>query len=104
VPHYGSSEEEIYLPLKLSYNSLPSKILQQCFLYCSLYPERFSINISELIQCWIADGLIDAHQTLEESFNNGIALVENLKDTCMLEEGEGSGTVKMHDVLRDVAI
>jgi disease resistance protein RPS2 len=104
VPHYGSSEEEIYLPLKLSYNSLPSKILQQCFLYCSLYPESFSINTSELIQCWIADGLIDAHQTLEESFNNGIALVENLKDTCMLEEGEGSGTVKMHDVLRDVAI
>jgi disease resistance protein RPS2 len=31
VPHYGSSEEEIYLPLKLGYNSLPSKILQQCF-------------------------------------------------------------------------
>jgi disease resistance protein RPS2 len=103
VPHYGSSEEEMYLPLKLSYNSLPSKILQQCFLYCSLYPESFSINISELIQCWIADGLIDAHQTLEESFNNGIALVENLKDTCMLEQGEGSGTVKMHYVLRDVA-
>ncbi|KAF5727983.1 disease resistance family protein [Tripterygium wilfordii] len=103
TPHVGSFEKDVYLPLKLSYNSLPSKLHQLCFLYCSLYPESFSIETSELIQCWIADGLIDEHQTLEESFNHGIALIENLKDSCMLEEGEGDGTVKMHDILRDLA-
>ncbi|KAK9269457.1 hypothetical protein L1049_001231 [Liquidambar formosana] len=102
--YFENIKEEVYLPLKLSYNSLQSKVLQCCFLYCSLYPENFSIDTNELIHCWMADGLIVEHQTLEESFNNGIALIENLKDSCMLEHGEGIGTVKMHDVVRDVAI
>ncbi|KAF3453532.1 hypothetical protein FNV43_RR03972 [Rhamnella rubrinervis] len=101
--HFGTIEKDVYRPLKLSYNSLP-KIIKWCFLYCSMYPENFPIKTSELIQCWTADGLIDEHQTLEESFNNGIALIETLKDSCMLEPGDGLGTVKVHGVLRDVAI
>nr|XP_015897812.2 disease resistance protein At4g27190-like [Ziziphus jujuba var. spinosa] len=101
--HSGDIEKEVYRPLKLSYSSLP-KIAQWCFLYCSLYPENFSMKVSELIHCWTADGLIDENQTQDESFNNGIALIETLKDSCMLEEGDGLGTVKIHGVLRDVAI
>lgn len=101
--HFGHIEKEVYLPLKLSYSSLP-KITQWCFLYCSLYPENFSMKVSELIHCWTADGLIDEHQTLEESLNNGIALIETLKDSCMFEQGDGIGTVKIHGVLRDLAI
>ncbi|XP_030441837.2 disease resistance protein At4g27190-like [Syzygium oleosum] len=105
VPSGGSSiEKEVYWSMKLSYDFLPSKIHQSCFLFCSLYPGNFSIKESELIQCWIADGLIDKHQTIEESFNNGIAMIENLKDSCMLEQGDGIGTVKMHNVWRDIAV
>lgn len=99
-----SITEEVYLPLKLTYSSLPSMIHQRCYLYCSLYPENFSIEISEIIQCWIADGLTDDSQTQEKLFNYGIALVENLKDSCMLEQGEGVGTARMHGVVRDLAI
>ncbi|PQQ16202.1 disease resistance protein [Prunus yedoensis var. nudiflora] len=102
-PHYGSFDK-VYLRLKLSYNSLPSKIFKWCFLSCSLYPENFLIKTRELIYCWIAEGLIGERQTLEESFNDGIAKLEYLKDSCMLEQGEGIGTVKMHSVLREVAI
>ncbi|XVF04002.1 hypothetical protein REPUB_Repub05bG0042800 [Reevesia pubescens] len=66
APHVKSIEDEVYLPLKLSYNSF---------------------------------------QTLEECFNDGIALIETLKDSCFLEQGEyWAGTVKLHDVVRDVAI
>ncbi|XP_028124567.1 disease resistance protein At4g27190-like [Camellia sinensis] len=36
--------------------------------------------------------------------NRGIALVENLKDSCLLEDGIFNHTVKMHDVVHDVAI
>ncbi|XVE50517.1 hypothetical protein DITRI_Ditri01bG0168500 [Diplodiscus trichospermus] len=104
APHVKSIEDEVYLPLKLSYNSLPSKILQSCFLFCSLYPENYSIRTNELIQCWIADRLINENQSLEECFNAGIALIETLKDSCLLEQGECTGTVKLHDVVRDVAI
>ncbi|PON61480.1 NB-ARC domain containing protein [Parasponia andersonii] len=95
---------EVFDSLKLSYYSLPSKILRWCFLYCSLYPENYSIKASELVHCWIADELIVGHQTLEETFDNGIALIEHLKDSCMLEEGDDVGTVKIHGILRGFAI
>ncbi|MBA0742592.1 hypothetical protein Gogos_015634 [Gossypium gossypioides] len=103
-PHVKHIEDEVYRRLKLSYDSLPSKILQSCFLFCSLYPENYSIRTDELIQCWIADRLINEHQPLEDCFNDGIALIETLKDSCLLEQGDCAGTVKLHDVVRDVAI
>ncbi|XP_050368361.1 disease resistance protein At4g27190-like [Argentina anserina] len=99
---YGSFEK-VHLRLELSYNSLPSKILKRCFLFCSLYPENLLITARELICGWRAEGLISEHRTLEESFNDGIAKIEYLKDSCMLEQGERIGTVKMHTVLREVA-
>ncbi|XP_004295790.1 PREDICTED: disease resistance protein At4g27190-like [Fragaria vesca subsp. vesca] len=101
--HYGSFDK-VHLRLALSYKSLPSKILKRCFLFCSLYPENFLITARELICGWMADGLIMEHQTLEESLNDGIAKIEYLKDSCMLEQGECIGTVKMHSVLREVAL
>ncbi|KAJ9671989.1 hypothetical protein PVL29_025575 [Vitis rotundifolia] len=108
VPHniYGV-EDRVYKPLKWSYDSLQGNI-QSCFLYCSLYPEDFSIKISELVQCWLGEGLLDVdeQQSYEDIYKSGVALVENLKDCCLLENGDGrrSRTVKMHDVVRDVAI
>ncbi|XP_034677662.1 disease resistance protein At4g27190-like [Vitis riparia] len=77
VPHniYGV-EERVYKPLKWSYDSL--------------------------------QGLLDVdeQQSYEDIYKSGVALVENLKDCCLLESGDGgrSRTVKMHDVVRDVAI
>ncbi|CBI20507.3 unnamed protein product, partial [Vitis vinifera] len=108
VPHniYGV-EDRVYKPLKWSYDSLQGNI-QSCFLYCSLYPEDFSIKISELVQCWLGEGLLDVdeQQSYEDIYNSGVALVENLKDCCLLEndDDDKSGTVKMHDLVRDVAI
>jgi disease resistance protein RPS2 len=95
--------DKIYKPLKWSYDSL-SKSIKPCFLYCSLFPEGFSIAISELALCWQAEGLIDKKENYENSFNRVINLIENLKDSCLLEDGAREGTVKMHDIIRDVAI
>ncbi|XP_077242292.1 disease resistance protein At4g27190-like [Tasmannia lanceolata] len=69
-------EEDVFGPLRWSYDSLQGKNIQPCFLYCSLFPEDFSIEEDELIRCWRAEGL----------------------------PGEIEGTVKMHDIVRDVAI
>ncbi|XP_010250007.1 PREDICTED: disease resistance protein At4g27190-like isoform X2 [Nelumbo nucifera] len=103
APYIKGIEKEVFLPLKWSYDSLQGKNTKLCFLYCSLFPEDFSVKVSELIQYWVAEGLID-EQSMEESKNKGIALTEYLKDCCMLECGAYEGTVKMHDVIRDVAI
>jgi disease resistance protein RPS2 len=44
-------EDNIYKPLKWSYDSLEGKKVKYCFLYCSLFSKDFSIEISELTQC-----------------------------------------------------
>ncbi|KAL8237793.1 hypothetical protein R6Q59_018874 [Mikania micrantha] len=102
-PLFKDIEKEIFGTLATSYYSLPSKILKQCFLFCSLYPAGFSIDVGELIQCWVSDGLISENQSTEEAANYGVALVEHLKDTCLLDQ-DSEGTVKMHDIFRDLAI
>ncbi|XP_077244424.1 disease resistance protein At4g27190-like [Tasmannia lanceolata] len=103
APTIKHVEKEVFLPLKWSYDSLGNNI-QPCFLYCSLFPEDFSIKEDLLIQYWRAEGLIDESMKIEESSNRGVALIEELKHSCMLEPGQGKGTVKMHDIVRDVAI
>ncbi|KAL4645124.1 hypothetical protein ACB092_02G213700 [Castanea dentata] len=104
MPSVGGIEDEVYKPLKWSYDSLQGNNIKECFLYCSLFPEDFSIEVSELVQHWLAEGLIDEQQNYVDSVNKGIALIENLKDSCLLEDGTDADSVKMHDVVRDVAI
>ncbi|KAG6666578.1 disease resistance protein At4g27190-like [Carya illinoinensis] len=104
VPWAAQVEVTVYKHLKLSYDSLEGEDLKNCFLYCSLFPEDFSINIDELVWYWLAEGLIDERENYEDFYSRGIYLIENLKDACLLEDGSHKGTVKMHDVVRDVSI
>ncbi|CAN6980182.1 unnamed protein product [Brassica oleracea var. botrytis] len=82
------TEEKIFGTLKLSYDFLQDKT-KDCFLFCALFPEDFSIKVSELIMHWVVEGFLDEQQPYEDLMNEGVALVE---------------TVKMHDVVRDFAI
>ncbi|XP_031265473.1 disease resistance protein At4g27190-like [Pistacia vera] len=69
--------------------------------------QLFSRNVgevSELVNCWLAEGMLDEQQSYEGLHNRGIALIENLMDSCLLEGGAHKGTMKMHDVVGDVAI
>ncbi|PHT39113.1 hypothetical protein CQW23_22686 [Capsicum baccatum] len=45
--------------LRLSFNYLP-RHLKICFTYCSLFPKDFLIQISDLIDMWIAQGFIQS--------------------------------------------
>ncbi|KAK7856994.1 disease resistance protein [Quercus suber] len=66
-----------------------------------LWKQDFSIQISELVQYWLAEGLIDG-LNYEDSIE-GIVVIEKLKDSCLWEDGAHERTVKMHDIVRDVA-
>ncbi|XP_024004373.1 disease resistance protein At4g27190 isoform X1 [Eutrema salsugineum] len=103
VPYVKSIEEKIYQPLKLSYDLLEQK-MKSCLLFCALFPEDYSIEVAELVKYWTAAGFIDEIQNHGYLMNQGITLVENLRDSCLLEEGAHDDTVKMHDVVRDFAI
>ncbi|CAN6808808.1 unnamed protein product [Brassica oleracea] len=97
------TEEKIFGTLKLSYDFLQDKT-KDCFLFCALFPEDFSIKVSELIMHWVVEGFLDEQQPYEDLMNEGVTLVDRLKDSCLLEEGDSPDTVKMHDVVRDFAI
>lgn len=104
VPSLEGIKNKVYMPLKYSYESLQDNTIKSCFLYCSLFPEDFSIERTKLVEHWMAEGLIDEQKNYLDSMSEGIHMIERLKDSCLLEDGVVKDTVKMHDVVRDVAI
>ncbi|XP_077242309.1 disease resistance protein At4g27190-like [Tasmannia lanceolata] len=99
------SEHVGELPDVEEIKSLAREVAKECKgLPLAIKVVDFSIEENELIRCWRAEGLIDESLNIEESLESGVDLIEKLKHSCLLEPGQGKGTVKMHDIVRDVAI
>ncbi|KAL5975098.1 hypothetical protein ACLOJK_031774 [Asimina triloba] len=96
-------EDKVYQSIKISYERLRSA-LKPGFLFCSLFPEDYDIDVDMMIRCWIAEGFLDDRGSLEEIMDRGHTWVEDLKSSCLLLDGGKKGHVKMHDIVRDVAI
>ncbi|XP_006358393.1 disease resistance protein At4g27190-like [Solanum tuberosum] len=105
-PNATYVRDKVYKVIKWSVDSLEQRgnrsDIKSCFLYCSLYPA--SIPTNDLIHCWWAEGFLGEHDTYEKAYNRGITIIEDLKNVCLLEEAHEKDCVKMHDVVRDVAI
>ncbi|KAL7115231.1 hypothetical protein ACP275_04G171900 [Erythranthe tilingii] len=93
--------------LSLSYSHLPAH-LKPCFLYMGIFPEDSVIHVSEIIQLWIAEGLIKPNKTqsLEEV---GECYLKDIVDRNLLLVGrlKLNGKIKfctIHDLLRDLCI
>ncbi|XP_042518554.1 disease resistance protein RPS2-like [Macadamia integrifolia] len=95
---------EVLLPLKFSFDRLEDDMLRSLFLYCACFPEDHSIRKREILCYCIGEGLVDRLGSLEGARNKGEALIGSLKIACMLENGEKKGSVKMHDMMRDLAL
>ncbi|KAK0600226.1 hypothetical protein LWI29_012846 [Acer saccharum] len=105
--HAGRADgmaDEVFQRLKFSYDRLPSAKLKHCFLYCALYPEDFEILKEELIEYWIVEGLIGEMETRQEMYDDGHFILKRLENNCLLESGKKEGCVKMHDLVRDLAL
>ncbi|KAL5758136.1 hypothetical protein ACOSP7_020747 [Xanthoceras sorbifolium] len=94
--------KEVYPLLKFSYDSLPSKTVRACLLYCSLFPEDYNIPKKHLIDCWIGEGFLSGDDG-DGTQNQGHHLIGVLLHACLLEE-EDDDYVKMHDVIRDMTL
>ncbi|KAJ9184768.1 hypothetical protein P3X46_004460 [Hevea brasiliensis] len=100
-------EENDILPvLKLSYDQIPS-YLKRCFAYCSLFPKNYVLYSFELVQFWMAHGLLDSPGEDQESEDHGMQYVKELWSRSFFQDVEDHGfffTCKMHDLVHDLAI
>ncbi|GLT30077.1 hypothetical protein SLA2020_048990 [Shorea laevis] len=98
------SEDEIFKRLKFSYDHLPNSSIQEGFLYCSLHPEDWMIRRQDLIEAWICEGIVEKLRSRREMHDKGNAILNRLLNCCLLEKTYEKACVKMHDVVRDMAL
>ncbi|KAJ8646483.1 hypothetical protein MRB53_008231 [Persea americana] len=102
-------QENCILPaLKLSYYHLPPH-LKQCFAYCSLFPKDYKFKKENLIQLWMAEGLIQPSKDCKQMEDTGKEYFNNLLWRSFFQDAERDeyGNVtecKMHDLLHDLAL
>ncbi|TYG82349.1 hypothetical protein ES288_D01G080800v1 [Gossypium darwinii] len=107
VTSVKGSDTIIFEQLKFSYDRLKDSKIQNCFLYCSLYPEDYHFDKETLIENWIDEELIDELENRQAMHDRGHTVLNKLVNNCLLEKvmidnvKEG---VKMHDVVRDMAL
>ncbi|KAH9714943.1 putative disease resistance protein [Citrus sinensis] len=91
---FEDMEKKVLSSLKFSYDSLPKDELRSCLLYCYLFPEDSEILKTELIEYWKSEGFVDC--------SSGWGVLGALVRACLLEEA--GDRVKMHDMIRDMAL
>ena len=58
----------------------------------------------DLIAYLIDEGLVKNQESREDEFYEGYSLLNRLEDVCLLESIDGGSAVKMHDLIRNMAI
>ncbi|XVF83872.1 hypothetical protein PTKIN_Ptkin16aG0528300 [Pterospermum kingtungense] len=95
---------KVFSCLQFSYDRL-QQIDQDCFLYCALYPEDHEIPKEQIIENWMDEGLVEEMVTRKAMQSNGHSILKKLEENCLLERvGYGGTYIKMHDVVRDMAL
>jgi len=92
--------------LKISYQRLPAH-LKRCFLYCSVFPKDYVFVDLELVQFWMAHGLILQSSNPNENLEDvGLRYMRELISRCFFqgyEDANYAAGFKMHDLMHDLA-
>ncbi|CAL5398266.1 unnamed protein product [Camellia sinensis] len=104
VKNIRGVDENVFKSLELSYNYLESKEAQKLFLFCSLYPEDFDIPIEDLVRYGIGLELFEGTDTIGEARDTVHDVIDYLKKCYLLIDSERTESVKIHDIIRVVAI
>ncbi|KAK2386085.1 putative disease resistance protein [Trifolium repens] len=90
--------------LRLSYHNLSSS-LKRCFAYCSIFPRGHVFNKDELIQLWMAEGLLKCcgTDTSEEELGNDFC--HDLESISFFQQSirRDPEVLSMHDLVNDLA-
>ncbi|CAD6258407.1 unnamed protein product [Miscanthus lutarioriparius] len=100
---WKSLQEDIdgILPmLKLSYDFLPVH-LQQCFKYCSLFPEDYRFNGENLVRAWISQNFVQCQDPTKRLEETGMQYLDNLVDFGFFQKVDSDYV--MHDLMHELA-
>ncbi|KAL3506839.1 hypothetical protein ACH5RR_032221 [Cinchona calisaya] len=92
--------EAVLEKLKVGFDRLQDHDLKCSFLYCALFPEDHKIEISQLIKCWIQEGLITGSSA--DALEKGHKIVKHLCEASLVECVDGV-SIKMPNMMRDLA-
>jgi disease resistance protein RPS2 len=104
---FRDMNEKVFKVLRVSYDRLGDIALQQCLLYCALFPEGHVIERVQLIDYLIDEGIIKGTRSRKDAFDEGHTILNRLENVCLLESAKtrrGKNGVKMHDLIRDMTI
>jgi len=105
---FKDMKDEVFRLLRFSYDQLDDLTLQHCLLYCALFPEDHLIERDVLINYLIDEGVMKGMRSRQAAFDEGHTMLKKLENVCLLESAhmnyDGSRRVKMHDLIRDMAI
>ncbi|KAH9686651.1 Disease resistance protein [Citrus sinensis] len=93
---------ETYSSIELSFNHLKGEQLKKIFQLCSLMGNR--ILTLDLFKYSMGLGIFKGVNKMEDARDKLYALVHELRDSCLLLEGDSNERFSMHDVVCDVAI
>ncbi|KAL3509091.1 hypothetical protein ACH5RR_028492 [Cinchona calisaya] len=106
-----STADGVFSALKLSYEHLPSLSLKQCFASCFIFPKDTRMEKEELIQIWMAQGLINhskggGHLQMEDIGSNyfNILMRSSLLQDPKRDEYNNIVSCKMHDLVHDFSL
>ncbi|XP_024188496.1 probable disease resistance protein At4g27220 [Rosa chinensis] len=102
-PPNPEDEGDVFKCIKLSYDYLKYDDSKSCFLLCCLFPEDYDIPIEYLLMYGIGKGMFQDSNMLEARATTYL-VVKALKDSSLLLDARAEGCVRMHDVIRDMAI
>ncbi|XP_068338081.1 disease resistance protein At4g27190-like [Pyrus communis] len=97
-------EGDVFRCIKLSYDYLNSNDAKLFFLLCCLFPKDSDIHIEDLLKCGIGKGLFRDVDSMQEARSTAHLVAKYLKACSLVLDGEHDGCVRMHEVIRDVAI
>ncbi|KAK8706342.1 hypothetical protein V6N13_049911 [Hibiscus sabdariffa] len=106
IGNIEEEEENAYRCVKMSFDYLKKDTTKRCFLFCALYPEDHSIDVEELVRyAWGLELYGQSNESVEDVRIQVLQAVKYLKESCLLlEDGDVAGHVKLHDIVRDVAL
>lgn len=89
--------------LKSIYDNMSDENIRLCFLYCALFPENCDMRKEDLVNYWIGEGIL-AKEDREEAEIQGYEIICDLVRMRLLMEGGHGYCVKMHGMVREMAL